>query len=250
MSMCPVLGTLVPSGIYRTCRIVAGQAACSRPCLGDRVSRREFMAALAGAAASRVQRPHMRKQRRCLAGPCADRRTSAKPWRGAAFSENTAPSSSWHARVERRRVTPWRSGKPASMANLTGPSACEMPENFGGGAFARLRRGSRSIEVGGAISRPGALGLLDAPLEAGHDNREIGELEESMAQLDVLIRNGTVATAADVSQCDVAISSGKVVALVVTSARRGGLSMPPGSSSCPGASRAIATSSRWAPWGS
>ena len=34
-----------------------------------------------------------------------------------------------------------------------------------------------------------------------------------MAQLDVLIRNGTVATAADVSQCDVAISSGKVVAL-------------------------------------
>ncbi len=34
-----------------------------------------------------------------------------------------------------------------------------------------------------------------------------------MAELDVLIRNGTVATAADVSQCDVAIKDGKVVAL-------------------------------------
>jgi hypothetical protein len=29
MSMCPVLGTLVPSGIHRTCRIVAGLAAYS-----------------------------------------------------------------------------------------------------------------------------------------------------------------------------------------------------------------------------
>ena len=34
-----------------------------------------------------------------------------------------------------------------------------------------------------------------------------------MAELDVLIRNGTVATAADVSQYDVAIKDGKVVAL-------------------------------------
>src|SRR6266481_2112275 len=29
MSMCPVVGTLVPSGIHRRCRIVAGLAACS-----------------------------------------------------------------------------------------------------------------------------------------------------------------------------------------------------------------------------
>src|SRR5207344_2490551 len=29
MSMCPVLGTLVPSGIHRTCRIVTGLAAYS-----------------------------------------------------------------------------------------------------------------------------------------------------------------------------------------------------------------------------
>src|SRR6516165_11958819 len=34
-----------------------------------------------------------------------------------------------------------------------------------------------------------------------------------MPQLDILIRNGTVATAADVSRCDVAIRDGKVVAL-------------------------------------
>jgi dihydropyrimidinase len=40
-----------------------------------------------------------------------------------------------------------------------------------------------------------------------------GGLEESMAELDILIRNGTVATAADISQCDVAIKDGKVVAL-------------------------------------
>jgi dihydropyrimidinase len=34
-----------------------------------------------------------------------------------------------------------------------------------------------------------------------------------MAKLDVLIRNGIVATAADVSQCDVGVRGGKVVAL-------------------------------------
>ena len=34
-----------------------------------------------------------------------------------------------------------------------------------------------------------------------------------MAEVDVLIRNGTVATAADVSQCDVAIRDGRVVGL-------------------------------------
>src|SRR6516164_6082695 len=34
-----------------------------------------------------------------------------------------------------------------------------------------------------------------------------------MPQLDFLIRNGTVATAADVSRCDVAITDGKIVAL-------------------------------------
>ena len=46
-----------------------------------------------------------------------------------------------------------------------------------------------------------------------NETLSVGGLEESMAEPDILIRNGTVATAADVSQCDVAIKDGKVVAL-------------------------------------
>jgi hypothetical protein len=58
----------------------------------------------------------MLKQRRCL-GPCAGRASRRSCGGEPRSPENTAPSSSWQARVEGRRVTPTEPGKPASMTN-------------------------------------------------------------------------------------------------------------------------------------
>ena len=76
-----------------------------------------------------VQRPHAQTTSLfggALRGSAPRRSRGGEP----RSPENTAPSSSWQARVEGRRVTPSELAKPASMANLTRPSACEMPANF------------------------------------------------------------------------------------------------------------------------
>jgi hypothetical protein len=53
MSMCPVLGTLVPSGIHRTCRIVAGLAVLS--VLASKIQTWSHMASASRARVETVQ---------------------------------------------------------------------------------------------------------------------------------------------------------------------------------------------------